>query len=108
MTTKETLISLAKEKGFISELLSHTVWKYSYKEDLRYYLWMCELQKWLREIHLFHIEIFLGYDEDNIWYDYSLYKIAMNYEYKPLASSSNGETYEKCLQKGLLQALKLI
>lgn len=48
---KEKIIELAKEKGFTSEFLYNHPYKYSPKEPLRWYLWMCELQNWLIEEH---------------------------------------------------------
>ena len=49
MSNKETLIKLAQDKGFKSQIFTDTEWLYSSKEDLRYYLWMCELYKWLAD-----------------------------------------------------------
>lgn len=46
---KEKLIKLAKEKGFTSEFLFNHPYKYSMKEPLRWYFWMCELQQYIRE-----------------------------------------------------------
>ena len=47
MSNKETLIKLAQDKGFKSQIFTDTEWLYSSKEDLRYYLWMCEFRRWL-------------------------------------------------------------
>lgn len=39
------LVKLAKSKGF--EGIFEKEWTYNSKEPIRYYFWMCELQKWL-------------------------------------------------------------
>ncbi len=46
---KQELILLATKKGFTSKMFSDTEWKHSDREDIRYYLWMCELYKWIDE-----------------------------------------------------------
>ena len=49
MQTKLIELATSKQIGFTSQMFTDTNWKHSLKEDLRYYLWMCELQKWCRE-----------------------------------------------------------
>ena len=58
MSNKETLIKLAQDKGFKSQIFTDTEWLYSSKEDLRYYLWMCELELWT--------DIVMNFDRDYI------------------------------------------
>ena len=54
------LITLATEKGFKSVIQfsayigDNQIIKF---ERLKYYLWLCELQKWLRDVHNIHIVI---------------------------------------------------
>ena len=48
---KEQLILKANKLGFISKFFSSVPYKYSNKEDLRYYLWLCELSQWLQNEH---------------------------------------------------------
>jgi len=68
------------------------------------------LQKWLRKIHNIHIEICLGHDYNNIWYDFYLYKIELGLQYEHLNQEvvSGSDTPEGALEEGLLIALKLI
>ena len=106
----ETLIKLAKEKGFISHF--NKEWKYSSKEPLRQLFELTELQQWLRDIYEIHIEV------GN--YAFGYYPMLNNtsppykLEFKDKRwNRSNKEnldfnTYEKALEKGLLEALKLI
>lgn len=49
MTKQEELIQLAlsKEIGFESEMMYNHPLAYSVKEETRYYLWLCELTKYL-------------------------------------------------------------
>jgi len=109
---KEQLISLAKEKEFESSVIGKSVnAKYSSKPF--YYLWMCELQKWLREEHRINVE---SNYLPNIQKYRCLYvpmtKAIPNREKYSLRSKyygiDNHETYEQALEEGLLEALKLI
>jgi len=52
---KEQLIQKANKLGFVSKFFNDKPYKYSSNEDLRYYLYLCELQKWLRDVHQLHI-----------------------------------------------------
>ena len=96
---KEQLIILAKEKGFISEIIGKSVdSKYS-KKDF-YYLWMCELQKWLRETYQINILICpskLGY-----WW-----QIYDEKEEDSIDDTTDTyyKIYEKALEKVLLKIL---
>lgn len=47
MTNKEQLKQLARDIKFESVMFADE-FKYSKKEDLRYFLWMCELFLWLK------------------------------------------------------------
>jgi len=62
---KEQLTSLAKEKGFESKVSIIPFFGtakdgkaklVSVDEDLIYYLWLCELQKWMMDKHYIHID----------------------------------------------------
>lgn len=67
------------------------------------------LQKWLREKHNIHIEIFLGHDEDKIWWNAEIYKIEMGYVFEPINMEDiGGDSYEEALESALQQTLKLI
>lgn len=61
-----------------------------------------ELQKWLRETHNLSIEVSVG---ENIW-EYTIASI-VGFEHIIL-SSLIFKTYEKALESGLIQALKLL
>ncbi len=64
------------------------------------------LQKWLREKHNFHIEISLGHDENEIWYDFHIYKIEKTLNHDILSASESGlNSYEEALEIGLLEIL---
>ena len=47
---KEELIEIATKKGFSSNVIGKSVGSIYSTKDF-YYLWMCELQKWLRKVH---------------------------------------------------------
>lgn len=98
---KEQLIKLAKEKGFISNI--HKAISMQTNDSLYEYLWMCELQKWLRDEHDIHVTAdrveFLETSEKG--YMWIIYNQKHN-------AGEELTTYEVALEKGLLEALKLI
>lgn len=98
---KEELIKLAKELGFESKIVSSIPWKYSQNEELRYCLWMCELQKWVRDIHNIDVVII----PNEIGYEYFIYN-----RYPPMKFVGREvfQHYEKALEAGIIEALKLI
>lgn len=93
--------------------------KLSYEKDFRskdnlilvnpsyFYLWMCELQQWLRDKHECVIVIipFL-LDNGGITYEYTNYSTQVDEE----LDHGDGpfETYEKALEAALISALKQI
>ena len=92
------LIQLSREKGFMSKdkLIKVNV---DYK-----YLWMCELQKWLREKHNLFISIThrIQGNIDSFLVDYSY-------------NGNNGQwnniyytTYEECLENAIVEYLHRI
>ena len=108
MTTKETLISLAKEKNFQSELLSTEPWKYSLREETRYYLWMCELQRWLMSTHGFYVMLD-WWKEDNsniIEWSYTVYDLRD--EDRGGGTDNYYSSPEQALEAGLIESLNLI
>lgn len=114
---KEKLIKLSKEKNFNSDFLHNEPYKYNTKENLRYYLWLCELQKWLREKH----KIFIMINDSNgvleqehfrfqisELHKHNVYKMscsAFNFGNK---KEGNYTTYEEALEKAIFEALELI
>ena len=113
---KDTLISfetdkLAKEKGFTTHTVT-TKFTNDYLLDGKniminetcILLWMCELQKWLREVHNIHITI-LRYKKG----EYYLVSVVGNDENEsPNDFTVKYKTYEEALEVGLMEALKLI
>lgn len=99
------LIKISKEVGFKSVLISDpNWWDKTGGYQLRCYLWMCELQKLLRDNYGFYISI----DPSDFDIDIMDYK---NYAGKQLYYSllpTNCTTYEQALQIGLLKVCKLI
>lgn len=62
MTNKEQLKQLARDIKFESVIFADE-FKFSKKEDLRYYLWLCELNKWLGDnFGIYSTEINLNTD----------------------------------------------
>jgi hypothetical protein len=101
---KLELIALAKDKLFHSTFLFNDPYKYSSKEELRWYFWMCELQQWLRDKHNIHIkiscELVVG------WYFFSLFEISS--KQLLLEETNPGDNYEEALCLGLIESLKTI
>lgn len=104
---KQEIIKLAKEKGFESEATRNIDILKS--TDLFYYLYLCEIQKWLRESNKFHITIdSLCNSEDNLENFYWMYDIKDTSIFFIEGSGVDFKTYEEALEKGCFEALKLI
>ena len=101
------LIELAKEKGFISERISFllTLLKNGEKRQIEYwyYIWMCELQKWLRDKHQIEIEIHFN----ELTSKYRIGYISAILDEK-LDIIKEFKIYEQALEKSLIESLKLI
>ena len=100
----EELIKLAKEKGFQSIINSSVATdRLNMSLDDADYLWMCELQKWLREKH--NIHVFIHYntltEKHRIEYITHIDKEIEN-EYSEFI------THEQALEQALIEGLKLI
>ena len=104
---QKQLIASAKEKGFESHIIGKSVEaKYSNKDF--YYLWMCELQKWLREEHNIHIEIHLVIKPiGNTIYKSEVYKVFGDMKIGTHFLEYY-QTYEQALEEGLKETLKLM
>ena len=106
---KEELLKLSKEKEFLSRDCLIDV------NSSYYYLWMCELQFWLRNEHQIYIEVltdcttapkfcfdikrFIGYPKD-LTIDW--------YWEKPEFEFYLYRTYEETLEEALILSLNLI
>lgn len=103
----EEFVKLAEEKGYNR---FHPDWFINNKlEPATWYLELCLLQKWLREVH----EMWVIVTFDSITYDVSIYgKYALiPIELKSYLSIPDAycfTTYEQALEEGLKQALNLI
>jgi hypothetical protein len=100
---KKQLIKLSREKGFISRDNLVSV-DYDY-----YYLWMCELQNWLRKkgvliwINYFNLSSSLGYA-----YNILAVKNGICLLSKEQVATLTDHTYEERLGAALFEALKLV
>lgn len=99
---KDELISfeiakLAKEKGFkgSNSVSINTTY---------YYLWLCELQKWIRDIY--KINIIINFCDDDTW------EASLQTDNFPEKESDKDTpefyTYEDCLENALKEALELL
>ena len=90
------LIKLSNEKGFLSKDKLISV------NSEYYYLWMCELQKWLREAHNIDVYATWGTSYGNVvWYFYTSY-IGID---SPMVSKEKFICYEEALEKGLQESI---
>ena len=96
---KEQLINLSREKGFMNRDNLVTVY------DSYYPLWMCELQKWLREVH--GIVAIVKPDGQSDAYDYYIKTRGTDIS-KWLRTKEIYPTYELALESALQEALNLI
>ena len=121
---QEDLISfetakLAKEKGFKTHTVT-TGYTFTYLlggknimiNDTCVYLFLCEIQKWLREVH--NIFVFVDKTRTGGTFQFSIHERLKNensvYEFRwnVLKNSKEYNTYEEALEAGLQEALKLI
>jgi len=100
---KEQLISLAKQRGFKSDHIDMDFFIEKKGEIFEYwfYLWMCELQKFLREKKDIDVIVTPEYNSDG--YSYYLYK---NKE-EMFSVHSSRNVYESELEKALIDGLNL-
>ena len=109
----KNIAKTVKQKGFKSQIqVVHDNLKSldnGKTEKLLYYLWLCEVQNWLREFHniivwsqptIMDTELERGID---ITYSYFVFEYAMF-----IAEKSDLKTYEEALELGIEEALKLI
>ncbi|WP_299527617.1 hypothetical protein [uncultured Lutibacter sp.] len=105
LTKQYNLRKLAIKKGF------NLVPSLEFKNvsDYDYYIWMCKLQKWLRDTHNLHIELSVDiFDNLETMCFRGFHIIQMN-DYKDLFNTNEVfKTYEEVLERGLFEALKLI
>ena len=99
------LIKQSADKGFVSRDYIVEV-----NEDY-YYLWMCELQKWLREEHNIYIQPSL----EMIVLDSPVYVVSIfikndksEFGITRMSYTTGFRSYEDALEAGLYQGLKLI
>ena len=114
----QELAKLAKEKGFKTHTVT-TGYTFTYLlggknimiNETCIYLFLCEIQKWLREVHKIDIMILPWEDTENNTVSYQ-YFILNNFDEEKYDDSyveeKNYDTYEKSLEIGLQEALKLI
>jgi len=92
------LYILATELGFIPKnpLIN---WK---NES---YLWLCELQRWLREGHNIHVIVYFDKNTVNTYFYYMIFSID---GYVNKESNHTFKLYEEALEAGLFETLNLI
>lgn len=105
----------ANELGFVSKIkLVHENLKspdMGELEQVLYYLWLCELQKWLREVHKIDIMIMPWEEEPGCIVTYQYHVLSDHSDEKyddKYILENNYDTYEKSLEIGLQESLKLI
>jgi hypothetical protein len=103
---KQELITLANKKEFISEIIGKSV-EHKYTEKDFYYLWLCELQKWLKDKHNIHISIDWNIDLKGN-YCFMIDTLDKFCIYDGYKNQNYFNTYEECLEFALEKALNLI
>lgn len=102
---KDKLIKLAKEKGFVSDIIGKSVdSKYS-KKDF-YYLWMCELQQWLEKQH--NILITTVVYQEELSFKSWFYEIIISNIDHIIQLNEEQLSRKEALEEGLYESLKLI
>lgn len=107
-----TGVSYWEEKNGVARLTNETPY-YDFPNDIeRYHRYTryfapthALLQKWLREVHELHIDVHHFTNQkvdDELWKD--VYQVFVDYS----AFHPYYQTYEEALEKGIIEALKLI
>ena len=99
----KNLIQQAKEKGFYKNITDYGVMHDNREEGE--YLWLCLLQKWLRNECGIYVEVDCWYDLEfkDFWFGkVSTRTIVL------CSRTKDCDTYEQALQEGLTKALELI
>ena len=109
----DELIKLAKEKGFETKIdyvtqIKDTPYKtkeeIEYWEKFKFYIWMCELRKWLMDEKSIFIEISI---EDIDYFIYTVRDFNLNHS-SNICYSGSCLYFETSLHESLTDALKLI
>lgn len=113
------LSRLAESKGFMASTLT-TSWaenyllgmgKDFYLNDMCFYLWLCELKKWLGDSHNIYLEICsyhcLEYKKEKPFGVNIDYKKNGMWDYSDL-NEQNFKTQEEALEYGCYESLKII
>ena len=100
---RDKLIELAKECGFTSNIIGKSVNSLYSSKDF-YYLWLCELHKWCREIQ--HLDVFVCDSIKENHYDWYIY--CHNKESKIEECEQYYQQYLGALEDGLFKACTMI
>jgi len=109
---KKELYKLSNLNGFYADFTNLQL-----RKDIKdvHFLWMCELQKWVREKYDIHINISKIYECNKFpalfkgWHIYIAGEtFEINYKVNNELINKYFKTYEMALEKGLIEALKLI
>jgi len=98
---KDKLIELTKKIGFTSAIIGKSIESLYSSKDF-YYLWLCELQKWCREIQ--HLDVFVC-DSIDLEYDWV---IVNNVEGHIDHNETGHEDYRDALEEGLFKVCTII
>lgn len=97
---KNSLIILANNIKFVSEILYNKPYKYNTKENLRYYLWMCELKLFIINKYSINVDVYPSANFNN------KYLISIIKDQKVIYdTSADYDSYESALEAGLIETL---
>lgn len=97
---------LNKDIKFHSGIIPNKEWKYSSQEEERWYLWLCLVQKWVREKHNLIIEI------HPVYINYSIGDSKLDCWITIIGSLNNLDkefpSYMEALEQAIFNSLQLI
>ena len=97
----KNLIEKAKEKGFNQK--KDILFEY-YEEKEAQLMWMCLLQKWLRDEHDVYVEVDRILQPDIGYFHWYCWNEKTDLDY----SGIGAKTYEQALEEALTKALELL
>jgi len=104
---KYKLIEQANKYNFNSNFLYNKPYKYSNKEKIRWYFWMCELNFWFNEKYDIHIVLTINPYSSTELYNYKIYKNSP--DMRCIKSNDNLNTDKiSALYEALIESFKII
>ena len=97
------LLNTKNDKGekmfnFSPSIIPTTPWKYSSDEDMRYYMWLCQVQKWLRDEYERYVHITPTVQRNSVEWTNNI----------DIRENISFNSFEEALESGIYQILTIL